>query len=289
MRDSGDKTRSLSSTWEFLFALYGPVAASVLACAVLWADGYWWNWSLSADGFNHFLNAFKLPLALLALVFPTVGLVAATHRSKEFVNAIEHQSDVREQDLRYRRLEAFEKFAARLIDKLEADTGFRCSAIPRVVYRSFYSDSANGDYSPNTNFIGRINVATQVLNDLSSVLERAAQSTPMREPSKQDLAVLENAVLLVDGISSMCRYVSILDTGPTADSMYREGYINTKALYLLCRFDADDGLVMTARDPVGRCLDAFARVNEYEDYLPKLFSDLDAKWREEQQLRQATV
>jgi len=44
---------------------------------------------LSADGWNYFVSAFKVPLGILALLIPVGALLAANHRSEQTKKQIE--------------------------------------------------------------------------------------------------------------------------------------------------------------------------------------------------------
>ncbi|WIO73374.1 hypothetical protein QP938_08675 [Porticoccaceae bacterium LTM1] len=77
---------------RFWLAILIPIFLWLLTSIVIWAnDGQWWAWKWDSEGYKNYWEMYKLPLAMLALIFPAVGLAAATHRSEQMATNISLQ------------------------------------------------------------------------------------------------------------------------------------------------------------------------------------------------------
>lgn len=76
------ENKNLWQLKRFHFALWTPISLSIIIALVIWYnDNYIWDFT--AESFNYSLHIYKFPLGVLALVFPSVALIAALHRSDQ--------------------------------------------------------------------------------------------------------------------------------------------------------------------------------------------------------------
>lgn len=76
------ENKNLWQLKRFHFALWTPISLSIIIALVIWYNGNY-IWDFTAESFNYSLHIYKFPLGVLALVFPTVALIAALHRSDQ--------------------------------------------------------------------------------------------------------------------------------------------------------------------------------------------------------------
>ncbi|WP_353979424.1 hypothetical protein [Salinicola endophyticus] len=82
-----ENNKSLFQLKRFWWALIVPLLISVLAAVYVFCTSRL-SYESGYEAFNFLLVAYKIPLGLLALVFPLVALVAASHRSEQAANQI---------------------------------------------------------------------------------------------------------------------------------------------------------------------------------------------------------
>ncbi|MBP1010334.1 hypothetical protein [Serratia fonticola] len=70
--------RKLSEQWLFRLSILIPLVISIMLCIPLWLKT---EWDLSAQGYDVFLNLYKLPIGVLSLSIPFVAIVAHIHRT----------------------------------------------------------------------------------------------------------------------------------------------------------------------------------------------------------------
>ncbi|WP_196062775.1 MULTISPECIES: hypothetical protein [unclassified Serratia (in: enterobacteria)] len=70
--------RKLSEQWLFRLSILIPLIISIMLCIPLWLKT---EWDLSAQGYDLFLNLYKLPIGVLSLSIPFVAIVAHIHRT----------------------------------------------------------------------------------------------------------------------------------------------------------------------------------------------------------------
>lgn len=84
-----DNTKSLTKLWKFWLSIGIPVIASVISFVAIKSNNNIVR-DLSVSGFNNVFELFKVPIALLSLVFPAVALIAAIHRSEQTAQQLVH-------------------------------------------------------------------------------------------------------------------------------------------------------------------------------------------------------
>ncbi|WP_110642636.1 hypothetical protein [Salinicola sp. CPA57] len=82
-----ENNKSLFQLKRFWWALIVPLLISAVAAIYVFYTSNL-RYEAGYEAFNFFLVAYKIPLGLLALVFPLVALVAASHRSEQAANQI---------------------------------------------------------------------------------------------------------------------------------------------------------------------------------------------------------
>ena len=109
-------------------------------------------WDFSYKGVNFFLEIFKVPLGILALVFPLLALVASNHRSRQSARLILLQNSQNVFTNHYTHLNKFEEHCR----DLEAyRKSFLSVHNPRIFHSVIYPKSKDGDYSLNSTFLGK--------------------------------------------------------------------------------------------------------------------------------------
>lgn len=70
--------KKLSEQWLFKLSILIPLLISILLSIPLWIKT---KWDFSADGYDFFLNSYKLPIGILSLSIPFVAIIAHIHRT----------------------------------------------------------------------------------------------------------------------------------------------------------------------------------------------------------------
>jgi len=101
------------------------------------------HFDFTAKGFNGFLNIFKLPLGISALIIPIVALLAANHRSEQTKAQILTNKQQNMFSNYYKHIEEFEKYVE-LINSRK--TGF---SVPhkRNCHKRLFPKAAKGEFS----------------------------------------------------------------------------------------------------------------------------------------------
>jgi len=106
---------------------------------------------LSADGWNYFVSAFKVPLGVLALLIPVGALLAVNHRSEQTKKQIEVANYQNIFSNHYKHMEEFEKYCDSHTDK-------KITVIDdkRSLYNKIFPKSLKGDLLPNKSLLSKI-------------------------------------------------------------------------------------------------------------------------------------
>jgi hypothetical protein len=99
---------------------------------------------LSADGFSGFIDIFKFPLSLLALIIPIVVLLASNHRSEQTKKQIEIATSQNIFQNHYKHIEEFSKYINQ-VSAIEVKTA--------VIHRMIFPNSVAGTYDSCENLI----------------------------------------------------------------------------------------------------------------------------------------
>ncbi|MBI3377479.1 MAG: hypothetical protein HY035_03625 [Nitrospirae bacterium] len=110
------------------------------------------QWDFSWIGTNLFLDIFKVPLGILALIFPSVALVASNHRSRQSARLISLQNSQNIFVNHYTHMDKFEEHCRELETFKKS---FLSAHNPRIFHSVIYPRSKDGDYSLNSEFLSK--------------------------------------------------------------------------------------------------------------------------------------
>lgn len=122
------------------------IIVSIILSMALWTNERY-EWDFSAVGFKTFIEAFALPLGILAIVVPASALIASIHRSEQTRKQIDLMTETNRFSNYYKHIEEFEKH-------LE-----RCNLIKFVsydlanIYNISFPASRSGDYNVNREIV----------------------------------------------------------------------------------------------------------------------------------------
>jgi len=101
--------------------------------------------SLTYEGFNNFFNVFKFPLSMLALIIPSVALIATNHRSEQTREQIRVTNNQNNFTNYYKHIEEFDKYHMQ-VNKVDK---FILSYDIRYLHSVIFDQSKGGIYEPN--------------------------------------------------------------------------------------------------------------------------------------------
>jgi len=141
--------RELVELKTFWASIVFPISISLIVGFVIRAHTPL-QWDFSSQGTNLFLEIFKVPLGILALIFPSVALVASNHRSRQTARLISLQSLQNIFVNHYTHMDKFEEHCR----ELEAfKKSFLSAHNPRIFHAVIFPMSRSGDYSLNSEFL----------------------------------------------------------------------------------------------------------------------------------------
>lgn len=144
---------TLKIVWVTVFLL---VAMSFLSAALISLNSEL-KVDLSYSGFNHFISAFRFPLAIAALIIPVIALLAANHRSEQTKEQIRVTNSQNVFSNYYKHMEEFTKYAASRVDT-EVDL--------RFVHGKVYPNSSQGDYAISAELVILLSKLENVTQDV---------------------------------------------------------------------------------------------------------------------------
>lgn len=141
--------RELFELRSFWISIVVPIAISCgLGCVLRTQTPL--QWDFSWNGANDFLEIFRVPIGILALIFPSVALIASNHRSRQTVRLISLQNSQNIFVNHYTHMDKFEEHCR----ELEAfKKSFLSAHNPRIFHSVIYPMSKDGDYSLNSEFL----------------------------------------------------------------------------------------------------------------------------------------
>ncbi|ELI5380675.1 hypothetical protein RRJ87_002832 [Vibrio parahaemolyticus] len=131
---------ALTDLPEFRWTLSALLTISMVLFAVI-AHNSELTWRLDYEGFNFFVKAFSVPIAVLTSIIPLIGFIALNHRS---VQTREQIQLARSQNLftnYYKHIEEFEKYVSHLYVPLNTINA-------RRAHFSLFPDAKDGNYTP---------------------------------------------------------------------------------------------------------------------------------------------
>ena len=138
------------------------------------------TWDLSYEGINLFFEVFKVPLGSLALIFPSVALVASNHRSQQSAKIIAMQNAQNIFSNHYKHLEKIEEHCRKL-DVFK--TTFLKDYNPRIFHSVIYPKSKSGDFSLNTEFLEKYKEKHLILHNLAVSIKNKLSNTDCLDES----------------------------------------------------------------------------------------------------------
>ncbi|MEZ9898219.1 hypothetical protein AB4379_12245 [Vibrio breoganii] len=109
---NGKHDKTLTELTEFRWAFGGLLLLSAVLFAVI-AYNSDLKWSFDYEGFNFFVKAFSVPIAVLTSIIPIVGFIALNHRSVQTKEQIELARTQNMFTNYYKHIEEFEKYLDR--------------------------------------------------------------------------------------------------------------------------------------------------------------------------------
>ncbi|WP_311064063.1 hypothetical protein [Halomonas sp. DWK9] len=167
----------------------------LLAAFFSWGYIYWTSelkYVPGYEGVNGFLVIFKLPLGILALLFPAIALVAASHRSEQTKRQIVISESQNNFANYYKHLEEFEKLVELLIVK------FSLSHLNyRELYRTLFPNNSPSYANFYTHGVGEQSdpELVRVVNFLNEKVKAVNDSLSSGRVSKESVLELYSAVL----------------------------------------------------------------------------------------------
>lgn len=141
--------KQLVSLVSFRISIILPVVSSLALGSIIRFNTPL-AWDLSSSGWNSFLEVFKVPLGVLALIFPSVALIASNHRSRQSAKLISLQNSQNNFVNHYTHMDKFEQHCRELTSYKDS---FLAEHNPRIFHSIMYPRSRDGDYSFNSEFL----------------------------------------------------------------------------------------------------------------------------------------
>jgi hypothetical protein len=124
--------KSLFSLSEFWLSLILPIVVSIIVAIIIFQNSNL-KPDLSYEGFNNLINIYKVPLAILALLFPLVALVASNHRSRQSAAQLESGRSQNNFSNYYKHRESFHDMLVRLEIKYDV-TFFDSDSLYKILF-----------------------------------------------------------------------------------------------------------------------------------------------------------
>jgi len=139
---------------SFYIALIIPVVLSIIATIVIIMNENNLRFNLTHYGFNNIFTIFRFPLAILAIIFPAVALVAANHRSVQSSKQINlARGQITKSNAQnifqnyYTHIDMFESYCKEL--PCYKDSAMLRLASPRLYHNKIYPRAKEGMYDFN--------------------------------------------------------------------------------------------------------------------------------------------
>lgn len=111
------------------------------------------EWRLDGEGFNYFVQQFKVPLGIWALLIPLVAVIGANHRSVQTKEQIEKTTEQNIFANHYKHLEEFGTYLKTILE-LESSELFDA----RKVHHRLYPNTLEGDLALSKEVLVKIEV-----------------------------------------------------------------------------------------------------------------------------------
>jgi len=174
--------KELIKTKAFVGAISVPLMGWFIASMCIWHfDNQWLDFDLSSAGFSQYLSSHKFPLGVLALIFPSVALVAANHRSVQqaaiykatqsqnvFANSTLHREKFNEW---VEKVMTIEFMAPHLYENSIIVKGFLRRSWINEIYQKLFPKASTGDFS----------IDRKVARDFDTVLSELYEAIEVEE------------------------------------------------------------------------------------------------------------
>lgn len=140
---------------------------------ITWHSGLWLQFDFSYKGFNFWIECYRFPLAVLAMLIPIGAVFAANHRSEQTKKQIEETKrqveETRKQNVfsnYYKHLEEFQKYSDKSLNRLSQKDSHKhlssdlMSLDTRHIHKLLFNEIEN---------TGFIKIKSEFLNDLNAV------------------------------------------------------------------------------------------------------------------------
>lgn len=152
---------------EFWISLSVPIILAAIFASIIAANSEL-TWDLSYSGFNKFIDIFKFPMGVLALIFPLVALVATNHRSRQSATQIKQGREQNTFSNFYKHKESFHNMTERLEKRYDI-TFFE----PDQLYSKIFPENSP-EYLKYKKNNGDSDYISKIRGELLSVLEESS-------------------------------------------------------------------------------------------------------------------
>lgn len=104
--------------------------------------------SLDYNGFNNFVEIFKVPLGILAIIITFIAFLATAHRSAQTKEQILSSNRQNVFSNYYKHIEEFEKYIIGILDNKKISINNL-----RITHKILFSKADQGDYTLNKNYL----------------------------------------------------------------------------------------------------------------------------------------
>ena len=151
---------------EFWISLSAPIILAAIFASIMAANSEL-TLDLSYNGFNKFIDIFKFPMGVLALIFPLVALVATNHRSRQSATQIKQGREQNTFSNFYKHKESFHNMTERLEKRYDI-TFFE----PDQLYSKMFPENSP-EYLKYKKNNGDSDYISKIRGELLSVLEES--------------------------------------------------------------------------------------------------------------------
>jgi hypothetical protein len=181
--------KHLYNLLRFWLALGIPVVLWFFTSMFIWLnDAQLWQWQWDSDGYRNYWELYKLPIAMLSLIFPAVGLAAATHRSEQMAANLKLQRSQNNLANYYQHRREFCDYLA-IFENYE---GFDKAKLPPLCKFDSYMSVVPSEE-------GLIKYKYSLFDNLNSGLGLASHALLFPDALDGDLSVNEDLLVKMDG------------------------------------------------------------------------------------------
>ncbi|WBF43972.1 hypothetical protein [Serratia rubidaea] len=167
--------RKLSEQWMFWLSILTPLFLSILLSIPLWLQT---KIKLSAEGYDNFLQTFKLPIGVLSLSIPLVAIVAHIHRTIQTAEQIQTTRKKNAADSFFSHhkfmIEAFGKIATKDIEISNSPFEYKIGDSYQL-YDIFFTHSSY-DNGINTSYLTKVtSLIESEMNKIESILVKSRE------------------------------------------------------------------------------------------------------------------